>query len=164
MIHPFLSVMALCNSAFLIAIFIVRRNPASPLLRKIGKTYLGLFFPAGIAGIVIVQVEHADLSYIFFLASFLAYLGLEALFDYVLKVDFRTNWKLAVPYLVLYYVYNYGFFVMPWKQDVVLGIILLALFIAQLVANAITHPRSNKKAGNEEKGGAREVGGPNVLN
>ncbi|MBN2152249.1 MAG: hypothetical protein JW839_12435 [Candidatus Lokiarchaeota archaeon] len=147
MIHPFLSVVALCNSAFLIAIFVVRKNPASPLLRKIGKTYLVLFIPAGIAGIVIVLVEHADPSYLISLAAFLAYLGLEALFDYVLKVDFRSNWKLVVPYLVLYYVYNYGFFVMPWKQDLVLGIILLSLFIAQLVTNAITHPRSKKKPG-----------------
>ncbi len=146
MIHYFIFIVALCNSAFLVAIFIVRRNPASPLLRKIGKTYLALFIPAGIAGIIVTLVEQADPSYIFYLTMFLAYLGLEALFDYVLKVEFRTNWKLLVPYLVLYYIYNYGFMVMPWKQDVVLGVILMTLFIAQIVTNAITHPRPKKRA------------------
>ncbi|MEX2682376.1 MAG: hypothetical protein Q6373_012315 [Candidatus Sigynarchaeota archaeon] len=135
------------NNIFLIAIFVIRKNPESPLLRKVGKTYLGLFIPAGCAGIVIALVETVDPAYVFFLVMFLAYLGLETLFDYVLKVDFRRNWKLLVPYLVLYYIYNYGFFVMPWKQDLVLGVILLSLFIAQLVTNAITHPRSEKKAG-----------------
>jgi hypothetical protein len=145
----FLFFVALFNSFFLIAIFIVRKDPASPLLWKLGKTYLWLFIPAGIAGIVISLVEQADPSYIIYLSIFLAYLGLEALFDHVLKLDWRTNWKLAVPYLVLYYMYNYGFFVMPWKQDVVLGIILLALFIAQLVTNAITHPRAKKAARKE---------------
>jgi hypothetical protein len=152
MIVVFMFLVALLNSIFLIAIFIVRRNPASPTLRKLGRTYLGLFIPAGVAGIVFTMVELADPLYIFYLAMFLAYLGLEALFDHVLKVDWRTNWKLAVPYLVLYYIYNYGFFVMPWKQDVVLGIILMALFIAQLVINAITHPRAKKTTGKEGVG------------
>jgi hypothetical protein len=136
--------LASCNSIFLLAIFIIRKNPASPLLRKIGKTYLFLFIPAGIAGIILSLVELAEISYFIYLAIFLAYLGLDALFDFVLKVDFRSNWKLLVPYLVLYFAYNYGFYVMPWKQDVVLGIILLALFIAQLVTNATTHPQSKK--------------------
>ncbi len=148
----FMFFVAFFNSIFLVAIFIVRKNPESPLLRKIGKTYLWLFIPAGIAGIVIALVEQADPSYFIYLSVFLAYLGLEALLDHVLKVDWRKNWKLAVPYLVLYWIYNYGFFVMPWKQELVLGIILLALFVAQLVTNAITHPRAKKTGGKEVEG------------
>ena len=144
MLPNFVFVVALLNSVFLIAIFIVRKNPTSPTLRMLGKVYLCLFIPAGVAGIVVALVEQAEPSYYIYLAIFLAYLGLEALFDFILKVDFRTNWKLAVPYLVLYYIYNYGFFVLPWKHDIVLGIILFALFIAQIVTNAVTHPRSKK--------------------
>jgi hypothetical protein len=41
---------------------------------------------------------------------------------------------------------------MPWKQDFVLGIILMILFIVQIVTNAITHPRAKKAAGKEVEG------------
>jgi len=150
---PFLFIIALSNGIFLIAIFIIRKNPQSTLLRKVGSTYILLFIPAAIIGIVLSIIENYGLYYTTFLAIFLAFLGVEALFDYVLKVDFRKNWKLLIPYLALYYAMNYGLVVMVWKLDVILGMILLILFIAQIIVNILTHPpiRKNNIQPREEK-------------
>jgi hypothetical protein len=76
---------------------------------------------------------------------FLAFLLLEWLYDYVWKINFRENlrkhWKVAVPYLGLYYSSNYGFIVMPWKTSLVQGLIMLGLFIIQVILNLRSHPK-----------------------
>ena len=146
MILPFLFIVALLNNIFLIAIFIIRKNDKKmPLLRKVGITYLSIFIPAAILGIILSIVEMMEPYHAIFFAIFLAFLGLEVLFDYIMKVDFRTNWKLVVPYLLLYYAMNYGMFIMSWKQDANLGSILLVLFIVQIIVNIWSHPRPGKK-------------------
>jgi len=67
------------------------------------------------------------------------YLALEWVYDYILKIPFRQNWKLLTPYLLLYYAMNYGFIVMVWKTSLTGGIIMLSLSIIQIIANIITH-------------------------
>ena len=56
------------------------------------------------AGIVVAQREQATVQYTIFLAIFLAFLGAEALDDWVLRIPFRENpdWRLLVPYVALY--------------------------------------------------------------
>ena len=56
----------------------------------------------------------------------------------------KKNWKLLISYLALYYAMNYGFIVMNWKIVMLWGIIMLALFIIQLVANLMSHPKTSK--------------------
>jgi len=117
MLELFFFVLGIVNSAFLIFIFLIRKNRLA-LLQRIGWTYLLLALPA-IYGIFLVFQEHKTIRYGIFLGIFLAFLVLEWLFDYVLKINFRENWKqnwkCMLPYLVLYYAMNYGFVVMPWK-------------------------------------------------
>jgi len=75
----------------------------------------------------------------------LAFLAIEALYDWILKIPFREkmDWKQLVPYVALYISMNYGFVVMVWKYDsVTRGIILLSLFAIQIIANIVTHPRA----------------------
>ncbi len=142
MVELFFFILGLANSCFLIFIFLIRKNRTS-LLRRIGWTYLLLAIPAAY-GIFLVAMEQKTASYSIFLAIFLAFLALEWLLDYFLKIPFRENMKQnlkwVVPYLGLYYATNYGFVVMPWKTSRVWGIIMLGLFIIQLVVNLISHP------------------------
>jgi uncharacterized membrane protein len=95
-------------------------------------------------GIFLVAMEQKTASYSIFLAIFLAFLALEWLLDYFLKIPFRENMKQnlkwVVPYLGLYYATNYGFVVMPWKTSLMWGVIMLGLFIIQLVVNLRSHP------------------------
>ncbi len=130
----------------LISIFLTRKNRLI-LVQRYGWIYLLLAFPAAY-GIVLALLERQSVQYSIFLAIFLAFLALEWAYDHYLKIDFRTNmkkhWKLAVPYLCLYYSMNYGFIIMPWKSSVSWGIVMLILFIIQMAANLSSHPRTAK--------------------
>ncbi len=84
------------------------------------------------------------LQYAVFLGIFLAYLLLELLFDHLLSRGFRENWRQdwrrLIPYLVLYYMMNYGFVVMPWKHNLIWGLIMLTLAVLQIALNLWSHP------------------------
>jgi len=134
--------LGLVNSISLTLIFLLRESRLE-WLSTVSWAYLLLALPAAY-GIVLVHREGATIRYSIFLGLFLAFLLMEWLLDFVLKIDFRANlmqhlgW--AVPYLALYYATNYGFVVMPWKTDATRGKIMLALFIVQLAVNIWSHP------------------------
>ena len=139
-LEPFYFALGLVNSVFLIFIFLMRENHLD-LVQRIGWIYFLLAIPA-IYVIFLVQKEHKTPRYTIFLGIFLAFLAIEALYDWILKVPFREtmDWKQLVPYVALYISMNYGFVVMTWKYYSVRGgIILLVLFIIQIIANIATH-------------------------
>jgi hypothetical protein len=143
MLESFFFILGIVNSVFLILIFLIRKNRLA-LLQRIGQVYLLLAIPAAY-GIFLVAYEEKTVRYTIFLGIFLAYLMLEWLFDFVLKVNFRENlkknWKFTVPYLIFYYSSNYGFIVMPWKTSLAWGFIMLCLFIIQIFANLRSHTK-----------------------
>ena len=143
MLELFFFILGIVNSAFLILIFLIRKNRLD-LLQRIGWMYLLLAIPA-VYGIFLVFQEQKAVQYSIFLGIFLAYLALEWLLDYVLKINFREkwkqNWKWLLPYLVLYYAINYGFVVMPWKTHLSWGFVMLGLFIIQIITNIRSHPK-----------------------
>lgn len=142
MLEPFFFALGLANNAFLIFIFLIRKRYFA-LLQRIGWAYLLLAIPASY-GIFLVQQEQKSWRYAVFLGIFLAFLAIEALYDWVLKIPFREtmDWKYLGPYLMLYISMNYGFVVMVWKYDsLIRGILMLCLLAAQIVANMVTHPR-----------------------
>ena len=136
-------ILGLVNNVFLIFIFLIRKNRLV-ILQRIGWIYLLLAIPAAY-GIFLVQQEQKAIQYSIFLMIFLAFLLVEWLYDYVLKITFsenwRKNWKWVVPYLGLYYAMNYGFVVMPWETSLVWGLIMLGLFIIQIIVNLRSHPK-----------------------
>ena len=140
MLKPFYFALGLLNSGFLIFIFLIRKNHFD-LLQKISWLYFLLAIPA-IYAIFLVQREQQTQRYTIFLGIFLAFLAIELLYDWILKIPFREtmDWKTLVPYVVLYISMNYGFVVMTWKYySVPYGIILLILFIIQIIINIVTH-------------------------
>jgi len=53
------------------------------------------------------------------------------------------DWKLLAPYVALYISMNYRFVVMVWKYySMIGGIIMLGLFVIQIIANIVSHPRA----------------------
>lgn len=140
MLEPFYFALGLVNSGVLISIFLLRENHLD-LLRKTGWIYFLLAIPA-IYAVFLVQKEHKTPRYTLFLGIFLAFLAIEALYDWVLRIPFRAtmDWKLLTPYVLLYMSMNYGFVVMTWKYySVPRGIVLLILFVVQIIANMLTH-------------------------
>lgn len=140
MLEKFYFALGLVNNVVLIFIFLIRKSHPA-LLQRIGWVYFLLAIPA-IYAIFLVQQEQKTPRYTIFLGIFLAFLAIEALYDWILKIPFREtmDWKLLTPYVALYMSMNYGFVVMTWKYySVSYGIILLALFIIQIIANIVTH-------------------------
>jgi hypothetical protein len=149
MLEPFFFALGLVNSGSLIFIFLIRKNHFA-LLQRIGWVYFLLAIPA-IYAIFLVQQEQKTPRYTIFLGIFLAFLAIEALYDWILKIPFREtmDWKLLGPYVALYISMNYGFVVMVWKYySLTGGIILLGLFVVQILANIFTHPRATIKKSN----------------
>lgn len=149
MLELFFFILGLVNNVFLIFIFLIRKNRMA-ILQRIGWGYLLLAIPAAY-GIFLVVQEQKAVQYSIFLGIFLAFLALEALYDYILKIPFRENlkkhWKPTIPYLALYYAMNYGFIVMVWKTSLMEGLVMLGLFIIQIIVNIRTHPpKSTDKA------------------
>jgi hypothetical protein len=142
LLEPLFFALGLANNVVLIFIFLLRKNHFA-LLQRIGWVYFLLAFPA-IYAILITQHEQKIPQYTVFLGIFLAFLAIEALYDWILKIPFREkmDWKLLVPYVALYISMNYGFIVMVWKYySLIGGIIMLGLFVIQIIANIITYPR-----------------------
>jgi hypothetical protein len=142
-LEPLFFSLGLLNNGFLILIFLIRKKHLD-LLRKIGLVYFVLAIPA-LYAIFLVQQEQKTQRYTIFLVIFLAFLAIEALYDWIWKIPFREkmDWKQLTPYVALYISMNYGFVVMVWKYySTVGGAIMLALFIIQIIANIVSHPRS----------------------
>ena len=132
-------IIGLLNNILLTTVFILRKKSMATL-ERFGWLYLLLSIPTLYAIILAVQKQKPT-AYLVFLAIFMAFLVLEGVFDHVLKIPFRQNWRYVVPYLMLYYAAGYGFVVMVWKNSPTWGIIMLALTIIQLAANILTHRR-----------------------
>jgi hypothetical protein len=143
MLEQLFFTLGLLNNVFLIFIFLIRKNNLA-LVQKIGWVYFFLAIPA-IYAIYLVQQEQKTERYTIFLGIFLAFLAIEALYDWILKIPFREkmDWKLLAPYVALYISMNYGFVVMVWKYySLVGGIIMLGLFVIQIITNIVSHPRA----------------------
>jgi hypothetical protein len=146
MLEPLFFALGLANNGILIFVFLIRKNHPA-LLQKIGWVYFFLAIPA-IYAIFLVQQEQKTPRYTIFLGIFLAFLAIEALYDWILKIPFREKmgWKQLAPYVAFYISMNYGFVVMVWKYDSVIGgVIMLGLFVIQIIANIVSHPRSAVK-------------------
>ena len=143
MFETFYFLIGVVNSLLLMAIFLLVRYAKAAQVAVAGKVYLALAIPA-VIGIVLAQQQQKPTQYTIFLGIFLVFLVLEGIYDFVLKVSFRENWKLLTPYLMLYWSMNYGFIVMTWKHSKLQGGILLVLFIIQIIANIRSHTKEKK--------------------
>jgi len=154
MLKILLIIWGLLHNILLILIFFLRFKgfeKNKDKIQKIGYFYLGLTPFAIIVWILSVMNERPSSNGIF-CAIFLIYIGLEALFDFILKIDFRSIWYLAIPYICLYYIVNYGIAVMIWAESQPWGIAILVLWLIQLIVNLISHrePKEKNEIGNEE--------------
>ena len=91
MLELFFFILGVVNSVFLIFIFLIRKNRLA-ILQRTGWGYLLLAIPAAY-GIFLVIQEQKAVQYSIFLGIFLAYLVLEWVYGFVLKINFRENWK-----------------------------------------------------------------------
>lgn len=108
MFVEFAFVLGLLHNLLLTGVFYSRCVKNENLIRKFGLSYLILVIPLSIISLILSIIEGEESLYTIFLTVVLIYLLIELLFDWVLKIDFRHNWKLLIPYLALYYFANYA--------------------------------------------------------
>lgn len=140
MFETYYFILGIFNNVFLIFIFLAVRFSEASRLKAMGMAYLSLAVPAIYCIFIALQLD-MPVQYVIFLCIFIAFLLLEGLYEYILKVPFRSNWKLLTPYLMLYWSMNYGFVVMSWKNSALQGGIMLGLFSVQLTANILSHTK-----------------------
>lgn len=128
----------IANSVLLIIIFSFRRAGNMKAMKICGYIYFLLAIPA-IYAIILGATSGKPFAYTVFLGIFIAYLVIECIYDFILKIDFRKKWYLLAPYLLLFIPMNYGFIVMPWKESLVKGVIMAGLFIIQTILNLVSH-------------------------
>jgi len=145
MFETYYFILGIFNNIFLISIFLTVRFSETSRLKALGIAYLSLAVPA-IYFIFIALKLDMPVQYVIFLCIFTAFLLLEGLYEFILKVPFRSNWKLLTPYLMLYWSMNYGFVVMSWKNSVLQGSIMLVFFIVQLIANILSHTKNKESS------------------
>jgi len=147
MLEPLFFALGIANNIVLTLIFLVRKHHLT-LVRRVGWLYFLLAIPA-LYAMYVGQQEQVDPRYVVFLGIFLAFLAIEALYDWILKIPFREemDWRVFTPYVALYISANYGFVVMVWKYySLTGGIVMLGLFVVQIIANIASHPRPGDRA------------------
>ena len=137
MVQRWFFALGVLNNLLLIVIFLLRRHHLG-MIQSYGWLYLLLAIPA-VYTLVLAQGEKNSAQLSTFLGIFLAFLVVEGLFEFVLKLPFREDWRLLGPYVVLYLSMNYGFVVMSWKHSRSNGAVMLALLVVQLVTNMLSH-------------------------
>jgi len=131
-------VIGIVNNVLLTIIFLLRETNSLLILDKYGWVYLLLIIPT-VYGLFLKKPKEDAKRYSIFLLIFLAFLIIEAVYDYILNVPFRENWILLSPYLVLYFASNYGFAAMTWKTSQKRGIVMMSLFVIQIIVNILSH-------------------------
>jgi hypothetical protein len=132
--------LGIVNNLALLLVFVVRARRLD-LVSRFGWVYLLLVVPAAWAIVLAVQ-QGAPVQYPVFLSIYLAFLAVEGLYDWVLRLPFRehSDWRLLGPYVALYVSSCHVFVVMAWRESTAAGLVMLALTTARLLANAMTHP------------------------
>ena len=138
-------VLGLVHNLLLICVFYLAGIKNKVLLKKFGLTYLIIVIPLCLINLVLSFTESKEYLTSLFLVIVLVYLCFEVTLDWVLKKDFRKDWRLLTPYLMLYFFANYALVIIVWKSNLTFGAILLTLYITQLIFNAFSHENIRKK-------------------
>lgn len=144
---------AVLSNLLVAAIFVASKHKRMELVRKLGTgmLLLGLAF-AAVFGYYLLEGGHPAWVLVYFVLI-LAYLFIEWLLDYALKVDFRSRWFTHVPYILLEYGMLFGLVGISFYIHEGWGWVLTGTFWLLLGCLVYLYWGSWKKKGKcEEKG------------
>ncbi len=130
-----LIVFSLANlmNLIMVAIFLSRAGGNSDHAIIIG--WVWVIFILILTGVVVLNIKNVREWWTYVLPSiFIAFLVLEVVLDYILKIEFRTT-RLLGPYLLLYYAAIFGMIGYSFRIGKKYGFItLLTYFLSQIAA------------------------------
>lgn len=109
---------AVAANLFTTAIFLFRILGRPDLERIIGMVFQFLAIPA-----IVALIGVGALWMRIYLGIFLAFLVMELILDYILKIPFRKNRRTLAPYLILYLLSFWGFIGILFTLNLYYGII-----------------------------------------
>jgi hypothetical protein len=137
---------ALLFNLFIIGVYIAQKLVRTSLVRKFGIALLCLTVPFLVVFISYLIMGKPTWQYLVFLAIFV-YMFLEWLWDYRMKIDFRTQPKLHIPYIILFYIVLFGNIRIAFTISPAWGWIISVSFwllLAALIVTLIPVRRQNK--------------------
>ena len=130
--------------ASIIFVFILTAHAKEDKLKVFGIILFIMIFP-----IILVLIKYTilepDLRFIIFCSLILIYLMLEFLLDQVLKIDFRSNPKQHVPYIIVEWTACFSFLFGSLRLDYTWGWIVSFFFFAFIIALIYNISKSKRK-------------------
>ena len=130
-----LIVFSLANlmNLIMVAIFLLRAGGSSDHVIIIG--WVWVIFILVLTGVVVLNIKNGRERWTYVLPCILiAFLALEIVLDYILKIEFRTT-RLLGPYLLLYYAAIFGMIGYSFRIGKKYGFItLITYFLSQIAA------------------------------
>ena len=124
----------------MIGIFFSRRYKNKKIENILGYVFLITAFP-----IVIVMIQFIRDRYpiwiLIYLGILLVFYIAELILDYLWKIPFRSNLKILIPYLLLYYVACMGLVAINFTLNISVGIVNLILYFTQMIIGIIQERR-----------------------
>jgi len=139
----FFLVIAILMNFLVIAIFIVRKKGFEQLEHNIGYIVISCAIPLFIIMLNYILIGK-ELWIIIYIIIIISFLMIEMILDYILKIDFRTNLKIVVPYVIIYYVAFWGLLAISFVINLIAGFIVFGVFILNLISTIYAH-KSDKR-------------------
>lgn len=118
---------AIVANLLMIILFYFRINQKPKM-----EYYIGIFFQLLVVPMAFILYELIIKEYplwmIIYSIIFLFFLMIELLLDYILHIEFRSNKKIVIPYIILYILSFWGLLGMVFAQDLVFGLIVFVLY------------------------------------
>lgn len=128
----------------IILIFLARYRGPEGLEHKIGYLVIACIIP-----LIIILINYIligkDLWILIYLIIIISFLIFEMILDYILKLNFRTNLKIVVPYTLFYYVAFWGLLAISFVINLVIGFIIFSIFMLSVVVTIYTHKKEKNK-------------------
>ena len=124
-------------------IYVASKHERFDLVRRLGSVVIALALPVCIM-FVHSLLAGRPLRIMLYLAAILLYIGLELVLDFILKIEFRKNPAIHIPYIVVFYIACFGFIGISFSIDNSWGYVVSASFWI-LLASLIYLMRGGKK-------------------
>ena len=134
---------AILMNFLVIAIFILRKKGFEQLEHKIGYIVISCAIPLFIIMLNYILIGK-ELWIIIYIIIMISFLMIEMVLDYILKIDFRTNLKIVVPYVIIYYIAFWGLLAISFVINLIAGFIVFGVFILNLISTIYAH-KSDKE-------------------
>jgi hypothetical protein len=108
-------------------IYIAGKQKRFDMIRRFGAVVISLSLPLAIVFLNNLIVGQERWIMVGFGFIFL-YLFVELLFDFILKIEFRSKPILHVPYIILFYIVEFSFISIAFSIDVISGYLVSISF------------------------------------